>query len=219
MRLLLLHGPALSSSRTKLLNIKKEFDPQDVVIYDGEYDLGQVKVNLMTPSLFSDQRLIILENPPEDFVFDLPLTPFPLSLILWFDHEVSEKKPIMEWMKKEKGEIFFFPEVKEVSVFPFLDCLAYGDKKAFLELDKLKKANFDIQYCITMIFYLLRSLAVTPKNAPSFVKQKLERQRKRFDIDKIKNLYKEVIEIDFKIKSGLLEKDHAEFLLVNKFLH
>ena len=124
----------------------------------------------------------------------------------------------MEWVKKEQGELLFFPEAKEVSVFPFLDLLASGDKKAFLEMDKLKKANYDTQYFITMIFYLLRSLAVIPKNALPFVKQKLERQRKRFNLEKIENLYKDILKIDFKIKSGLMEKDQAEFLLINKFI-
>ncbi|MBI2338144.1 hypothetical protein HYU95_03075 [Candidatus Daviesbacteria bacterium] len=70
-----------------------------------------------------------------------------------------------------------------------------------------------------MSFYLLRNLAVTSKKAPQFVKDKLQRQRKNFSLEKVISLYKEVLEIDFKIKSGLLEKPQAEFLLVNKFLN
>lgn len=219
MKLQLLHGPALTSSRAKLVSIKQKYDPNNVVVFEEGSYIETILGNLMTPSLLSEDQLFILENPPEDFLSTYHLPPITDQLILWFDHEVSEKKPIMEWVKNQKGEVLFFPEAKEVSVFPFLDSLAEGNKRAFIELDKLKKANFDIQYFITMIFYLLRSLAITPKNAPSFVKQKLERQRKRFNLEDIKNLYKEVIEIDFKIKSGLLEKDQAEFLLVNKFLH
>ena len=123
----------------------------------------------------------------------------------------------MEWVKKN-GQILFFPEGKEVSVFPLLDHLANGDKKAFLEIKKLKNGGFDIFYIITMVFYLLRNLVSTPKTAPQFVKDKLVRQRKNFSLERLTNLYKEILEIDFKIKSGLLEKDQAEFLLVNKFI-
>lgn|SRR3989344_3367884 len=222
MKLQLLHGPALSSSRAKLLSIKQKFDPNNVVMFDPSTSSGQGSVEniqavLMTPSLLSEEQLIILENPDETFT-DYTLYPIPYTLIFWFDHEVLNKKPIMEWVKKEQGELLFFPEAKEVSVFPFLDLLASGDKKAFLEMDKLKKANYDTQYFITMIFYLLRSLAVIPKNALPFVKQKLERQRKRFNLEKIENLYKDILKIDFKIKSGLMEKDQAEFLLINKFI-
>lgn len=224
MKLQLLHGPALTSSRTKLVQLKKEFDVNDVVVYEEESDIGRIKSDLMTLPLLSDERLIILENPPEDFI---PTTNYPLrearqlstTLLLWFDHEVSEKKPLMEWVKSQKGEVLFFPEAREVSVFPFLDLLAAGDKKAYLELKRLKDAGFEIQYFITMVVYLLRSLAVTPKNAPSFVKQKLEKQRKNYSLEKIKDLYREILEIDFKIKSGLLDSSQAEFLLVNKFVN
>lgn len=224
MKLQLLHGPAISSSRAKLIQIKKEFDPNSVVTFEKGAEVSDIVNNLSSSSLFSEDRLVILENPSEDLFLALPLTlasrsePYPFTLILWFDHELSEKKPVMEWIRREKGEVFFFPEAREASVFPFLDFLAAGDKKAFLELEKLKRANFEIQYFITMVFYLLRNLAITPKNAPPFVKQKLERQRKRFSLADLRNLYKDVIEIDFKIKSGLLEINHAEFLLVNKFI-
>lgn len=217
MKLLLLHGSAKAASRKKLVEVKQKFDQNSVVVFEEGFDLQTILGSLATPSLFSEERLIIIENPPEDFT-NFPLTPNPYTLILWFDHEVGLKKSIMEYVKKNKGEILFFPEAREVSVFPFLDYLAAKDKKAFLEVNKLKNAGFDMQYFLTMVFYLLRNLAVTPKTAPQFVKDKLIRQRKNFDLEKITNLYKEIIEIDFKIKLGLLEKSQAEFLLVNKFM-
>lgn len=217
MRLLLLHGPGINSSRLKLVNIKREFDTNNIVVFDGESDIQTILGSLMTPSLLPKEQLIVLENPPENFI---PPTNYqlPATLLLWFDHEVSEKKPVMEWVRKN-GQIFYFPESKEVSVFQFLDYLTAGDKKVFLEMNKLKKANFDIHYLITMVFYLLRNLVVTPKNAPQFVRDKLQRQRKNFDLGKITKLYKDILEIDFKIKSGLLEKEQAEFSLVNLFSH
>lgn len=217
MKLLLLHGAGKTASRIKLTNIKKEFDSLDVVVYEEGSDIGQILANLSTLPLLSNERLIILENPPEDFI-NYSLYPNPYSLVLWFDHEVSPTKPILKWVKESHGQVLYFPESKEVSIFPFLDYLADDDKKAFLELEKLKKGGFDIYYFITMIFYLLRNLVATPKNAPHFVRDKLTRQRKNFDLGKITQLYKQILEIDFKIKSGLLEKEQAEFMLVNKFI-
>lgn len=218
MKLLLLHGPATNASRKSLGEIRKKFDTNNVVVFEAEANLQTILGNLVTPSLFSDQQLIILENPPEDLAFDSLTFSDSLTLVLWFDHEVSTKKLVLESVKKLKGEILNFPEAKEISVFPFLDLLAAKDKKAFLEMEKLKSASFDIYYFITMIFYLLRNLVATPKNAPDFVRKKLERQRTGFSTEKITKLYKDILEIDFKIKSGLLEKDQAEFLLVQKFL-
>ncbi|MCL5784836.1 MAG: hypothetical protein M1142_05815 [Patescibacteria group bacterium] len=210
MKPLLLHGPAKVASRKKLIDLKQKFDPNNVVVYEEGTDLSTIKTGLSAQSLFEDQQLVILENPPTEFAnYTLHSTPY--TLILWFDREVDPKK----W---PGFEALLFPEGREVSVFPFLDLLAAGDQKAFVELEKLKLAGFDIHYCLTMVFYLLRNLAVTPKNAPQFVKDKLQRQRKNFPMEKIASLYKEVLEIDFKIKSGKLEKPQAEFLLVNKFL-
>mgnify|MGYP001606785064 CR=1 FL=1 len=215
MKLLVLHGPAIQISRKKLTEIRQKFDPGNVVVFEKSADIRDIQAALSTDSLFSENRLVILENPPEDI--DLALSTYHLSLILWFDHEIKTKYP---------GEIHFFPEAKEVSVFPFLDLLGNRDKKAFLELDKLKRAGlpagrqgFDTQYFITMIFYLLRNLVATPKNAHDFVKKKNARMRANFSPEELIKLYKFIIETDFKIKKGLLETQQAEFLLVNKFLH
>lgn len=211
MMLQLLHGPAKSASRKKLVDLKQKFDSNNVIVYEEGAEMGEIKTALSSQSLFANDQLIILENPPVEFVFDSSLLTLNSSLILWFDHEIDPKK----WTK---FEVLFFPEAKEISVFPFLDLLAAKDKKAFMEMEKLKKGGFDIYYLLTMVFYLLRSLAVTPKNAPQFVKDKLARQRKNFPCQKITGLYKDMLQIDFKIKSGLLEIPQAEFLLVNKFM-
>lgn len=210
MKPLLLHGPAKAASRKKLIELKQKFDQNDVVVYEEGADLPTILGSLSTQSLFSEQRLIVIENPPENFV-NYALCPIPYTLVLWFDHEIEVKK----W---PGFEILLFPESKEVSVFPFLDCLALSDKKAFLEADKLKKAGFDIFYFLTMTYYLLRNLAATPQRAPVFVKDKLQRQRKNFPKEKITKLYKDTLELEFKLKSGLVEKDQAEFLLINKFI-
>ncbi len=208
---LLLHGPAISASRRKLQDLRKKFNPETIVVFEEGANVQTILGSLLTPSLFSDQQLIILENPPVDLNLGSLTLHDSLALILWFDHEVDIKK----WPGYEST---FFPESKEVSVFAFLDYLAAKDQKAFLEMEKLRNAGFDIHYLLTMAFYLLRRLAVTPKTAPDFVRKKLARQRTRFSMEDIKNLYKDILEIDFKLKSGLLEKPQAEFLLVNKFI-
>ncbi|QQG43704.1 MAG: hypothetical protein HYW45_01645 [Candidatus Daviesbacteria bacterium] len=227
MKVLLLHGPAQISSRSKLLNLKKDFESSGIVTFPTGSNLPDILGAISTPSLLSNNQLIILENPPEDLVFNSSLFPDHLpkgelrsSLILWFDHEVSTKKPILEEVKKNKGQILFFPAEKEASIFPFLDLLASRDKKAFVEISRLQKTHekfSDLQYLMTMIFYLLRTLLITPANAAPFVRQKLDKQRKNFSQDELKNLYKFVLVTDFKIKSGLLDLKQAEFLLINKF--
>lgn len=208
-KLLLLHGPAIEASRRKLQELRKKFNSDNVIVFDEKTDQQQILVNLQSQSLFDSERLVIIENLTEGL--NLPTDINKLTtLILWFDHKIDKK----EWSGFEE---FFFPEAREVSVFPLLDLLAAKDFGAYLEIKKLKAGGFDIHYFLTMVFYLLRNLVVTPKTAPSFVKQKLEKQRSFFSKEKLIELYKEILEIDFKLKSGLLEEPQAEFLLVQKF--
>lgn len=218
MKLQLLHGPAISISRKKLTEIKKKYQGEDLVTFEGNFSEQEVLGSLMTMPLLSTKRVVVLENPSESFDLTDINVQSDLVLILWFDHEISESKPIFKFVKESNGEVFFFPEAKELSVFPLLDHLGNRDKKAYLEIDKLKKGGFDTQYLITMILYLLRSLAVFPKGAPKFVLDKLKKQRVNFKDEEIKDIYRYVLETDFKIKSGLIEKDQAEFLLVNRFI-
>lgn len=209
MKQLLLHGPAINSSRQKLIQLKQKFDQESVIVFEKGADVTEILTNLQLQSLFGGDRLIIAENPSEDFI-NYTLYPNPYTLILWFDHEVDTKK-------FPGFEISFYPEAKEISVFPFLDYLGNRDKKAYLELDKLKQ-DYNSQYLITMILYLLRNLVATPKGAKDFVKAKFAKMRKNFSAGKLVNLYHFVLNTDFKIKSGLMETGQAEFLLVSRFL-
>lgn len=212
MKLLLLHGPAIEASRRKLQELRKKFNPDDVLVFEKGENTGGILASLQTVSIFDRERLVIVENPTSPLTREA-LTGYQLqtTLVLWFDHTVDIKKwPGFEYL--------FFSESKEVTVFRFLDYLATQDARAFLEAEKLKKERFDVHYFITMVFYLLRNLIATPKTAPPFVKKKIAEQRSNFSKERLINLYKDILEIDFKLKSGLLEKDQAEFLLINKFI-
>ncbi len=218
-KLQLLHGPGIVSSRSKLALIKKQFDTSNIVVFGPESSNQQIIGSLLTPSIFSGERLIILENPKEDL--NLDFSGFPDSktvFIVWVDHEVSSKSQLLEFVKKQNGQVLFFEEGKEVSVFPFLDYLAGKNAKAFLELQKLKIAGFEIGYTLTMVFYLLRNLVCTPKNAPEFVKRKLAMQRLNFGEKDIEKLYKDILEVEFKFKSGLADQPQAEFSVVHSFM-
>lgn len=216
MKLHLLHGPGKVTSRNKLLELKSKFTGEVVVFEKGE-DINKVMDSIATLPLLTTSRMIIWENPAEDIKLDVKKLADDLTLVLWFDHEVSQNKQLLKSVKEGDGTILLFPEQKEVSVFPFLDELGSRNKQAFLKLDKLKDDQKDTQYLITMVFYLLRSLA-NPPTTPPFVAQKVKKQQANFTDQELVDLYKFVIKTDFKIKKGLLDPDQAEFLIVNKFV-
>lgn len=219
MKLLLLHGPGKIGSRAKLLDLKHNFDPNNVVVLEGDISAQTVLGNLATLPFLSENRLIILENPGENLIVNLPDIPSSITLAIWFDHEVNEKKNIFQFIKESNGEILFFPESKEISIFPFLDSLGIKDRQAFVQLNKLKDGGMETQYMITMLFYLLRSLVMETKTSHEFIRKKILKQKTNFPSEKIIELYRFILEIDFKIKKGLIENLHAEFLLVNRFLN
>lgn len=214
MKLLLLHGPAITESRKKLSEIKKNFLPDNIYVFE-EVSQRIIDENVNSLSLFSGERLFIFENWDEGI--DLKInSQSDLTIVFWFDASLNEKDKILQFVKGNKGQVIFFPTEKEVTAFPFLDALGYKDKKAFIELQKLKNAGLDTQYIITMIYYLLRSLAVDNKKSPPFVKNKIIMQRQNFsDVSK---LYKFVLETDYKIKNGLIDINQAEFYLVYRFI-
>ncbi len=213
----MLHGQGIVSSRNKLAEIKKTLASNaEVEVLDGGSNLEQILSALSNSSLFSEQRAVILENSPQDLSLESLDNP-NLTLVLWFNNELDQRKKLFKELKSLDAQILFFPESKEVSVFPFLDLLANSNPNVYLELEKLKKSGFDIFYLITMVFYLLRGLIYLPPSSPSFVKQKNANLRKKFSDEKIKNLYRQVLELDFKLKSGLIEKSQAEVLLIRQF--
>lgn len=218
MRVLLLHGPGEVGSRKKLIEIKEKFDPGNILTYESGTSEKEILDNLSQISLFSESRLIVLEGPPESLNLESVKTLDDVTLAIWSPKEIGQKSPLLKSLARFSTQILFFPEGKEVSVFPFLDKLADGGKEAFLEAKKLEDSGFEFHYLITMVFYLLRILLAVPKNAPAFVHKKVSRQKQRFSTSRIAEIYKYLLELNFKVNSGAVEPSQAQFLMINQFL-
>lgn len=200
--LVLLHGPAISASRAHLLRVRMSFSADDVLVLEKGVTSTELASALANTSLFAQERLMVIENPGDDFI--VTSTSDETTLIIWLDHEASETKPIIKSVRALKGQVINYPESKEASIFPLLDLLAAHSNKAHAELTKIRQAGFGLQYIIVMILYLLR--------------KELKLKGRHFSREQIIDLYKQVLEVDFKIKSGLLDEDQAQFELVGMFI-
>lgn len=218
MKLIILYGAGLVGLNNKLISLKKEFSSFPLTEIKGsEVSLQKLILELSSQDLFSKGRLVILEDPQEDLDLEkLPLTD-DLILVVKINKNLAANSKFLKSAQIIKGQILFFPEEKELSIFPFLDSLAEKSPKAYIELEKLQK-EYGSQYIITMIYYLLRRLLVPPKNLPLWSAKKLEKQRLIFSLEKVKNFYRQVLELDYKIKVGLIEEKIALIKLTNKFL-
>ncbi|KKQ67497.1 MAG: hypothetical protein US86_C0001G0424 [Candidatus Daviesbacteria bacterium GW2011_GWA2_38_24] len=211
----LIHGTDQVLVLNKLLEIKQSNPDAEISEFEGsEIDL---KLEFRTSNLFSDKRLIIINNP------DMKLNLLQLQeqngvdVVLLFSKPLPLASEILKVVKEKKGVVFEFKERQDISIFPFLDALIEKKKKAFLDLDKLLNI-FGSQYILTMIFYSLRKLILPSKSSSPFAKQKIEQQKKLRSLDDLERLYKETLDLDFKIKKGAVENKIGLTLLVQKFL-
>jgi len=207
MKLILLHGNFQDALLKKVTQIKRGFDPLSIT------------ENLeISPSLFSEKRLVILENPDIKMVEKAAFEKDPdLTILIKFNKSLEKSSPILKKVIETAGEILSFEETAQSNIFPWLDMLGTKQKNAFKEFEK-NYSEFGGQYLLTMLAYFLRRMVAKPKSSSDFMRQKIESQKRNFNLEKIKDLYREIIETDFRIKQGLVEEKLGVTLLVQKIL-
>ena len=214
MKLILIHGNLQTAVLNKLNQIKKDFDALSIT---ESSEMGS-SFNFSSPGLFSEKRLIILENPDLKTVEKAALeTDADLTIVIKFNKSLEKSSPIYKKLIADKVEAFVFDESNQTSIFPILDMLGTKNKNTLKEFEK-NYPEFGGQYLLTMLAYFLRRMIQKPKSGSDFMRQKIESQKKNFDVEKIKLLYKEIIETDFKIKQGLIEEKLALTFLIQKII-
>ncbi len=214
MKLILIHGSLQDSALKKVSALKKDYDPLSVTEI-GTADSG---FNLASPGLFSETRLVILENPDLKTVEKAAKQTDPnLTVLIKFNKSLEKASPILKKILQAKGEVYEFNENNQTSIFPLLDMLGTKNKNSFKEFEK-NYAEFGGQYLLTMLAYFLRRMIQKPKSGSDFMRQKIESQKRNFPQNQIVKLYREIIETDFKIKQGLVEEHLGVTMLVQKIL-
>lgn len=215
MKLILVHGNFQSGVLKKVAEIKTGFDSLSIT---ESFEDGP-GFNFSSPSLFSDKRLVILENPDIKILEESLSQANPsLTVLVKFSKALEKSSAVLKKVIEAKGEVFIFEESSQTSIFPFLDMLGNLNSRAYMELEK-NYTEFGGQYILSMLAYFLRRMVQKPKTASGFMRQKIEAQKKNFSSGKIVRLYKEVIETDFKIKQGLIEEKMGVTLLVQKIMN
>ncbi len=218
MTLILIHGNSLLGIFNKLAQIKKSFNKFSISELDYK-DLGsRVSFDFNTPQLFAEQRLVIIGNIENDFNFELlPKDNPEITVVVFITKLLPSSSKILKQAMALKAEIIPINEKEDSSIFPFLDKLAEKNPSSLVDFEKLYK-NYGSQYLLTMIFYMFRRFILIPKNLPPFVITKLKKQKNNFTEDKIKNLYYQSLELDFKIKNGLVEEKTGFTLLIQNII-
>lgn len=139
--------------------------------------------------------------PPENSLFaDESL------VVIWEDHKLTLTQ-IKEREKKFPGikvEEFKLPPV----VFQFVDSLKPGNQKIFLPLWQKYLSREVPEIALSMITRQLR-LMLNPESSDlaSWQKLKITSQASAFGKERLIQLYKKILEIDYQVKSGTSATD------------
>ena len=218
MKLIVLHGTGVVSLNNKISEYKKKFEPLSVVEINGkEMNWNKAVISLSSSSLFSSDRLVLLEDFPETIDLNELPDDDSVTVILKFKKQLTKTSQVLKQAVEKKALITVFNEEQDTQIFPFLDLLAEKKTAAFSQIDELI-AEYDSSYILTMMYYLYRRLHLPSGNLPDFVKRKIERQKNNFSEDELKTLHKMTLETEYRIKTGKVDAKVGLTLLIHSVL-
>ena len=239
--LYLLHGEDISASRQALLDLKKDYSPDSISVFDAKkLDADEFVRVYETPALLSDRRLIVVEgkppgkipNPidPKDRrlrISQIPNFPSTTDVVFWVGEELKSSNKLFKQVKELGGQIRHFKPVVPKHVFGFLDALGYKNKqKAFLELHRLLDQGESPVYLLTMIAWQIRNLLKVklsigggpkPKMNP-FVLRKAQSQVKNFEEEELVGIFHKLLEAEIALKTTQQDPKLVLDLLVNRIV-
>ena len=194
--LTLIHGDDTARSRMALQEEKLKYTGSEVIVLNG----GQISISELTlatesNSLFSTPKLIIIENILKENQMH--------TIIIWEDRKI-EAGPIKKYFSKAKLMSFDFP----AQLFKFLDSISPHNEKNLLYSyhDLLKKEAAELIFVMLLrqFRYMLmaKDLKGEVAELPSWQAQKLYRQASFFTLENLISLYRQLISIDYRIKTG-----------------
>lgn len=212
----ILHGQDTVKSRQGLEKLKVQAKNIEGITLNGpKLTLTDFIQALESKSLFSQDRLVILENllsgkkskEKEQILQYLQDEKVLVTLILWEDGEIS------------RSTLRLFPQA-EISIFKldpflfrFIDALKPDNAEILIKLFRQSIIQEDVNFIFYMLvrhFRLLLFLKTGERKGLEEVdrladwqKTKLIKQAQLFDQNKLLNVYRQLLEIDYREKTGL----------------
>lgn len=223
----LLHGENTSASRQALIDLKKNYSPDSVSIFDAKnLDFDELTRTLETPAMLAERRLVIIEGKPpaptmEQFsnvtISDLT------DLVFWVGDELKTSDKLFKLVKAADGQVRIFKEAVPKNVFGFLDALGYKNKRrAFLELHRLLDGGQAPLYLLTMITWQIRNLLKIKLQSPDakkmnpYVLRKVQSQTKNFEEEELVGIFKNILNAETKLKTSPIDPNLVLDCLVDK---
>lgn len=213
----LIHGDNVRQSVDRLSKLEAEFSGEITRIHTKGHDKNSLSEELNSSSLFSGSILYIIENPliAKKFLQDVSFPP-QQNLIL-FEDTLLSKQEIAFFQKlfpSLKIEEFKFDPV----VFRFVEAIYPGNQKSLIPLWKAYIKTEEPEIAFSMIVRQSRLLlgAEEYEKLGDWQKRKVDQQKVRFPINEVIKFHKQLLDLEYKYKSGLTPlslSDSLELLL------
>lgn len=222
----LLHGDDIASSRNALQEEKaKHTDKEVVTLYGKSTGIAELTLATDSDSLFAIPKLIIIENllkgpPSKEKTAMLEHVSGSLihEIILWEDRKI-QAGVLKKYFSKARVSVFDFP----AQLFKFLDSLSPNNTKniisGFHNLLKKEEAELIFVMLIRQFRYMIMTYdsKETVAELPSWQAHKFRHQATLFSLENLISCYRQLIAIDYRIKTGqtpLSVREHLDLFFI-----
>ncbi|EKD67203.1 MAG: hypothetical protein ACD_48C00543G0003 [uncultured bacterium] len=206
----LIHGDDIDASRQALNTFKKEAKSKELRQLDGRsVDATMLTQTLESGSLFGKEYVVIIENlfgklgKKIKIIESLStiLRKSNSQIILWENKELSAT--VIKSLGKVDGKLFKTP----IILFQFLDSIVPGRKSNALILFQKLETTQPVEIVFMMLFRRIRQLLIvisgsSPEGLQPWQTSRLRTQAKMFSQEKLLDLYRTLLDIEYSIKSG-----------------
>lgn len=210
---LLIHGEDTVDSRRKLDEKKHEHDQFELISIDGKHaSLTDLVTAVESSSLFSNKRMIILENlfsgvltkEKEAILTYLSSVNTDNCIIVWEGSEISKRltgKYCLSWIIYS----FPFPQI----LFKFLDSIGGVSSSSLLMMFRSLLTQKEAALIHSMLTRQFRMLILAKDmgtagfpELQSWQARKFLQQAGYFTLSQLINNYRELLSIEYKLKTG-----------------
>jgi len=228
----ILHGENTLASRNRFVLLKSEAQDADIISLEGKgLRLPTVEEALMTTSLFNQKRLVVIENlfsnlrtgkTKDEVVLFLSDPSLPSDVLIWEGKSVGPSLLKIKKIKQVVIESFDLPK----TIFRFTDALTPGStgEALYYFAETLKTTAVEVIFAMLIRQFRLMTALSLRSEIPELTKMnpwqksKLSRQEKQYTSKRLIQLYKDLMIIDFQVKTGrtpfVLTK-HIEQFIIN----
>lgn len=211
--LILIHGDDVVASRKKLAEIIEQNRDSQLVRLNGKsLDEELFVTTALSSSLFSEKKLIIIESLLNDLrtkakqmlVAKVTDPTIPHSIVVWED-KLIEKKTSAKYLPAAKEFAFPYPQ----ELFRFLESVGRDSPihlaTAFHQLVRQEEPLMILSMLLRQWRFLIIAKDLGLRGFPAYQQwqgQKYVSQAQHFSPDKLLAAYRQLLAIDYKIKSG-----------------